>query len=670
VRLTAAPSTATQRYATSTDAAGNASACVALGTYVHDDVPPAFVQLEGFSPASPNNLSATPTVTVRAEPDATVIIHGTLPGHFTDRELARLRTNAGGAASAQLTLAEGITQLKLSVVDAAGNPSGELPWGSSGSYEYDVTPPVRPTARYFSEPVPNTSVTELYLLGDAELRTRVEVYGEADCAGPLLLDAWASPGFIPSLPATPGYSARIAMNPDDDTTYSVRARDPAGNRSECSGGLTLPRRSATVRMWSVINSSSGAPSLLEGAEHYVELGFGSTYSHSDDSPLRIRRAAFAGGAWTEDRQLASAANLVRRTPGLWRNTRGDLLVAWAEGYTYTDAWVRLARYDATAGQWSAASAPADAPAEAQVSLGADGSALTCWTLQPAAPAAAQRRCSRAELGGAWTPAETLHPETVSTELATGAGGALSVRLSAAGVLVARTLTAGAGWGEDAELATDVRHWDVQTADDGAAWLAYLVVGTGEVGDGVWVRTLPAGGAQWSAAERVLAAPVEALVAQARVRVGAGGPGDVAVGLATLGRLESRMRTSAEGWGAASVLALADEPGVPEGRFVHGAPGEAWFLWRTVMGGASFDTFRKGGSGYSQSPAVRVAPTTRAGGWEGAQTLVVAVGYPDPDTLELSTASATRQPDGPFLVSFRFYSGYSQAGSVGYRRLLR
>lgn len=212
--------------AQATDAAGNRSGCSAPQTFAHDGGAPGAPVLTGTSPASPSRTNVA-TFSGMAEPSTTLRFFSDA---FCSVALSGTTTaDANGEFHGQLTLPRNTTtQVRANATDASGNVSL---CSNPLSFTHDDLSPNAPYFGATSPLSPSTSATSFTVSLSFEAQATVEVFSQANCAGPVTLTQ-ASPSGALSFPVT------VAANTATD--FSARVTDLAGNLSPCS----LPKRVA------------------------------------------------------------------------------------------------------------------------------------------------------------------------------------------------------------------------------------------------------------------------------------------------------------------------------------------------------------------------------------------------------------------------------------------
>jgi len=207
--------------AVSVDAAGNRSGCSSPPiTFTYDALAPTAPVLTTVSPASPSR-NPMPSIGGRAEANATIRF-------FRDASCSvSLQTmttaNANGEFQTFLTVPRNTTTLvRATATDASGNVS---PCSNALPFRHDDAPPVIPYFGQTSPTSPSSTATAFTVSVTFEVESTVEVFSQANCAGPVSLMQYSANGAV-SFPVT------VARN--TGTEFSARATDTAGNVSGCS----------------------------------------------------------------------------------------------------------------------------------------------------------------------------------------------------------------------------------------------------------------------------------------------------------------------------------------------------------------------------------------------------------------------------------------------------
>ncbi len=231
VELGATPNATTEFSALAIDAAGNRSACSSSIRFTHDGQPPAAPMLNALGGPSSN---AMPTLTGTAEAGSTLRFFSdaactvALPGIAT--------ANMAGAFSAQLTVPRNTsTTIRAAAVDASLNVS---PCSSGVSYVHDDIPPALPVFVASTPTSPSRTAMSFQVPVTAEAGATVELFAVAGCTG--------TPSSTQPAPAT--FSVNVTANTRQ--VLSARARDAAGNLSQCaSGAVEHDDVAPTVALW-------------------------------------------------------------------------------------------------------------------------------------------------------------------------------------------------------------------------------------------------------------------------------------------------------------------------------------------------------------------------------------------------------------------------------------
>jgi hypothetical protein len=223
VGVTVAANSTTTFYASATDQAGNPSMCSAGLTYVHDDTPPAAPVLTASTPASPSNSSTTPALHGTAEDGSTVRLH--LTSDCSDAPTGSALSVGGSFSIGASVAPNSSTVFYASAVDVAGNVST---CSAGFTYVHDDIAPAVPVVTGTSPASPGNDATPT-VDGTAEPDVGIVVYATADCTGPELATSAADGGGA--------FAVEVTLGGDGLHTFSVRARDLAGNESTCSNSV-------------------------------------------------------------------------------------------------------------------------------------------------------------------------------------------------------------------------------------------------------------------------------------------------------------------------------------------------------------------------------------------------------------------------------------------------
>ncbi|MFY0562885.1 Ig-like domain-containing protein [Archangium lansingense] len=407
----------TQASVLAEDSAHNLSECVSLGSYAHDDLPPAVPSQLATSPASPNNVTRAPELTGLTEPDARVFVQGSECGTGNGQTLGETQAGEDGTFRLALTLPADSCTLLVRARDALGNTSGN----ASLRYVYDATPPPQPERLRLAAPSPSAVETRVTVFGTAPLDARVQVFSEEGCQGPVRAEVIAVRG--PTAADPNWFEAPLEATVEATTRYSARTVDGVGNVSGC------------VAVTGAFEHASGAPgwrareALSFGPRHLAHDEQGFTFAldyqgttESSYAPLRVkvarRASAGDGTSWGTPRELTSGA-AYGGVPRLAVNARGDAVVLWAEGYGVDP--VKLVRFDSRTGAWSeplAFTVLGTPTGQVAVALDAGGDVTACWVSQHSD--GARLWCARVPAAGPVEASEILVKVASTTRLERGA----------------------------------------------------------------------------------------------------------------------------------------------------------------------------------------------------------------------------------------------------------
>jgi large repetitive protein len=238
-----APADSTTRFrATSTDQAGNTSACSSSSiVYVEDSTPPGDPTVTDTDPNSPANDNS-PSVKGTADAGSTVRIYrADTAADCTPANLAA----SGGApvfASPGLQVAvndDSTTRFRATATDQAGNTSACS--ASSIVYVEDSTPPAQPTLTD-TDPDSPANDNSPTVKGTADPGSTVRVYKaatSADCTAGNL----AATGTAANFNST---GLAVSVSNDTTTTFRATATDQVGNVSACSANSIVYVEDSTV----------------------------------------------------------------------------------------------------------------------------------------------------------------------------------------------------------------------------------------------------------------------------------------------------------------------------------------------------------------------------------------------------------------------------------------
>lgn len=228
--VTVTANSVTTFYAKAVDAAGNPSTCSAAPgvTYTNDSNPPAAPVFSQSTPTSPNNTSTTPMINGTAEAGSTVKLYS---DNTCTTQVGASQVATGGSFSISETVtANQSTSFWAKTTDVATNPS---PCTSTPFvYTHDTSNPATPTG-VATSPATTAAAPKNFntpsITGSAEAGATVQVFTTM-CTGAPAATGTSNGSF--SIPVTVGDNT--------NTTFYVKAVDPAGNSSACttSPGVT------------------------------------------------------------------------------------------------------------------------------------------------------------------------------------------------------------------------------------------------------------------------------------------------------------------------------------------------------------------------------------------------------------------------------------------------
>jgi len=351
MHLTVAVNTTTTFFVSSTDSAGNVSACSAGIVYREDSQAPTAPSNLVLTPSSPANNNS-PHVTGTAEAGSTVKVFAAT---CTGSPVATAVATAQNSFEIVLTVADNsITTFFVSSTDSAGNIST----CSQGiTYKEDSQAPSAPTALALtpSSPANNNSP---HLTGTAEARSTVKVYASA-CTGSPVATAIATAQGLFDIPLT------VADNAT--TTVFVSSTDSAGNVSTCSAGIVYREDSqapappssfvlapsspannntphlsgtteagSTVKVYATTCSGSPLATVSATAQGTFDIGLAvadntttTLFVSSTDSAGNVSTCS-AGIAYREDSQAPTAPSNLVLTPSSPANSNSPHMSGTAE----------------------------------------------------------------------------------------------------------------------------------------------------------------------------------------------------------------------------------------------------------------------------------------------------------------------------------------------------
>jgi Bacterial Ig domain/PKD domain len=259
------------------DRAGNAETGFDEAVFVVDDTPPAAPTLDSTSPASPANDNE-PSLDGAAEPNSIVDV-------YADAACASQvgSGTADGTGHFRISVPvedDTVTVFHASASDAAGNVSA----CSDGlAYVEDSTPP--------TQPIPNSTTpgspandNEPLVLGTAEASSTVTLYADDSCA--------AAPTGTGAADETGHFAIQVHVGDDSSTTFRARARDTAGNLSECSTDSVDYREDSTRPSVTVDQAASQSDPSNATTIHFTAV-FSEPVSGLDGSDVSLGGSAGA-----------------------------------------------------------------------------------------------------------------------------------------------------------------------------------------------------------------------------------------------------------------------------------------------------------------------------------------------------------------------------------------
>ncbi len=231
IAVSVAANATTTLSARAIDLAGNASACVELVVYTHDDIAPEAPSLDAILPGLVG-ASLVVTLVGAAEAGATIVVHAAAA--CDGEPFGEAAVDPDGAWQVEgLVAANTTTTFSARVIDAAENASACETFALA--YRHDDLAPDAPIARFdplspSSDPSPDLVVCAapgdaVVLYADASCETVVVEDDAAPADADALLAACATGGGV-RFPA-------VAVAANASTSLWVIARDTAGNASAC-----------------------------------------------------------------------------------------------------------------------------------------------------------------------------------------------------------------------------------------------------------------------------------------------------------------------------------------------------------------------------------------------------------------------------------------------------
>jgi hypothetical protein len=240
-------------YATSTDVAGNTSACSSRLLYVEDSTAPNLpVFISTVEPGATGNNNK-PRVLGTAEPASTVRLYTT--ASCSGSPVAQMTASQAGAWSFFVDVADDTTTtFRATATDAAGNTSG---CAEGPSYREDSTAPAAPTLAQTSPTSPSNS-NSVVVSGSAEPGSTVRIHTQGACPATILTSVTANS-------TTGAFSGTVTVASDTTTRFTASAVDAAGNVSACASTLLTYIEDSTApasASATVLDGTAGDPEWL------------------------------------------------------------------------------------------------------------------------------------------------------------------------------------------------------------------------------------------------------------------------------------------------------------------------------------------------------------------------------------------------------------------------
>ncbi len=264
------PNDLTTIYAKSFDAAGNASNCESMTSYLNDTIPPDPPVLTSTVPLSPNNSSITPIVLGTTDDSAISV------ALYNDANCSAL-SGAGSAAAflatgIQATVpAEATTTIYATATDLAGNISE---CSALGNYAHSTAPAPAPGFQLSVPSSPSRLTNKPYIVGTAAPTVAsVKLFNGAGCVGQI--GSASRSTFI-----TSGVQVTLAVNAANNVY--AESVDVYGNSSPCTMLTTFTHTTLTP-----LNPTfTSITPLSPNNSSYEPIGTGTAAPHPS-SPLGV-----------------------------------------------------------------------------------------------------------------------------------------------------------------------------------------------------------------------------------------------------------------------------------------------------------------------------------------------------------------------------------------------
>ncbi|MBA3287264.1 MAG: hypothetical protein H0U21_04450, partial [Acidimicrobiia bacterium] len=256
IGITVASNSTTPISASSTDPAGNVSACSSSITYVHDSLVPAAPVITTATPGSPSNTN-TPTIAGTTEAAATIRLY--TDATCTTPIGSSVTATSGGGFAVGITVTDNTTTtLYARATDPATNVS---PCSAPFSYIEDSTAPTTPSLDNLAASATSTTPT---LTGSAEASSSVAIYASATCSGAVFASGTAT--------GAGGFGIMVTVTSNTTTSFTARTTDAAGNVSACSAAIAYthdnvaPAAPTALATTPLSPAGSNTPSVTGSAE--------------------------------------------------------------------------------------------------------------------------------------------------------------------------------------------------------------------------------------------------------------------------------------------------------------------------------------------------------------------------------------------------------------------